>query len=353
MSGGVDSSVAAGLLFRRGYDVVGVTLQIWQESQTDPRHSGCCSLGAVEDARRVARELGIAHYVLNYRDLFRSTVIENFLEEYAQGRTPNPCVQCNRLIKFDPLLERLPEFGAEALATGHYARIRTTRSGERALMMARCLQKDQSYVLFMLQGERLGRLLFPLGQLRDKDETRRLAAEWGLPVAHKPDSQEICFVSEAGGYREFLRRMRPDALREGELVTRDGKTLGRHQGVVGFTIGQRRGLGLSSRDGRPLYVIGIEAREGRVVVGSESDLLRRTAVLGHVVWGLIPREGGPLKVRAKIRSNMETAPAVLHREDPVRLVFDRPVKAITPGQTAVAYVGKTVVAGGTIVSADE
>ncbi len=353
MSGGVDSSVAAGLLLRRGYDVVGVTLQIWQESQTDPRHSGCCSLGAVEDARRVARALGIAHYVLNYRDLFRSKVIEDFLQEYAQGRTPNPCIQCNRFVKFDPLLERLDEFGADALATGHYARIRRTRSGEPSLLMARCLQKDQSYVLFMLQGERLRRLMFPLGHVREKDETRRLAAEWGLPVAHKPDSQEICFVSEAGGYREFLRRMRPEALREGELVTSDGRLLGRHQGVAGFTIGQRRGLGVSSRDGRPLYVIGLEPREGKVVVGSETDLLRRTAILGDVSWGPIARRGAPLRVRAKIRSNMDPAPAVLHREEPVRLVFDRPVKAITPGQSAVAYVGRTVVAGGTIVSAAE
>ncbi len=353
MSGGVDSSVAAGLLLRRGYDVVGVTLQIWQESQTDPRHSGCCSLGAVEDARRVARALGIPHYVLNYRELFRDTVIQNFVQEYAVGRTPNPCVQCNRFVKFDPLLERLDEFGAEALATGHYARIRRTRDGRWALLSARCTQKDQSYVLYMLQGAKLGRLMFPLGDLPDKDETRRLASEWGLPVAFKPDSQEICFVSEAGGYREFLRNVSPGALEEGEMVSADGRPLGRHSGIAGFTIGQRRGLGISSRDGRPLYVIGIEPRERKVVVGPEKGLLKRSLTLEEVVWGPIGAVRSPLRVRAKIRSNMDPAPARLVVDHDVRIVFDQPIRAITPGQTAVAYVGRTVVAGGTIASAHD
>jgi tRNA-specific 2-thiouridylase len=354
MSGGVDSSVAAGLLVRQGYDVVGVTLQIWQESQTDPRHSGCCSLGAVEDARRVARALGIPHYVLNYRDLFRQTVIRDFLEEYAGGRTPNPCVQCNRFLKFDPLLERLDEFGAKAVATGHYVRSRRFPDGTMRLLRARCLEKDQSYVLYMLQGEKLRRLRFPLGEVIDKQQTRQLAEAWGLPVARKPDSQEICFVSEAGGYREFLRKVKPEALQAGEIVTVSGEVLGRHDGIAAYTIGQRRGLGVSARNGEPLYVIGLLPTERRVVVGSAAELLRRTAVLRDAVWWAKGVPSGRMRVVAKVRYNMEPRAAWLTSEPDgaVRLVFDEPIKAITPGQTAVAYRGRTVVVGGTIERAE-
>lgn len=354
MSGGVDSSVAAGLLAKRGHDVVGVTLQIWQESQTDPRHSGCCSLGAVEDARRVARALGIPHYVLNYRDLFRDTVIRDFVEEYARGRTPNPCVQCNRFLKFDPLLERLEEFGAEAVATGHYVRTRRAPDGTMRLLQARCLEKDQSYVLFMLQGERLGRLRFPLGEMRDKEETRRLAEEWGLPVARKPDSQEICFVSEAGGYREFLRKAKPEAFEAGEIVMEDGRVLGSHQGIASYTVGQRRGLRLSAGNGEPLYVIGLIPTERKVVVGSADSLLRRCAVVSGATWWPCGIPARPMRVTAKVRYNMEPRAAWLH-PDPsglLRMVFDEPVRAITPGQTAVAYRGRTVVVGGTIERAE-
>jgi tRNA-specific 2-thiouridylase len=346
MSGGVDSSVAAALLARRGYDVVGVTMQIWQESQTDPRHAGCCSLGAVEDARRVARTVGIPHYVVNMKEEFKSNVIDAFVADYATGRTPNPCVSCNRHIKFEHLLQKMREFGCDRLATGHYARIRMDRkTGQYRLMSARGSEKDQSYVLYMLEQEQLRHLWFPLGEMPDKSATRRLATELGLSVANKPDSQEICFVSEAGGYRNFLRRVQPGAFATGKVVDRAGRTLGEHGGVADFTVGQRKGIGLS--DEHPLYVLEIRPEENTIVVGRDSDLLQREARLEGLHWPSgLPKARS--RVRVKIRYNMAAQTATLIGGDQPRVVFDEPVRAVTPGQIAVAYRGRTVVAGGTI-----
>lgn len=345
MSGGVDSSVVALLLKRRGYDVVGVTMQIWQESQKDPRHAGCCSLGAVEDARRVARVLDIPHYVVNFKDAFREAVIDEFIQEYGEGRTPNPCVTCNKKVKFEALLQKAAELGCDKLATGHYARIR--RRGERwNLLSARGGNKDQSYVLYAMTQEQLSRVWFPLGELGDKAETRRIAREAGLGVADKPDSQEICFVSEAGGYKEFLKANRPELFSEGEVVDTSGRVVARHDGVAGFTVGQRRGLGFAA--GRPLYVIGLEPSSNRVVVGEDQELLRSVVAMRDVTWsGVGPRET-PMRVTAKIRYNMEPKPATLFSSPEPTIVFDEPVRAVTPGQIAVAYRGKTVAAGGTI-----
>lgn len=352
MSGGVDSSVAAALMVRQGHEVIGVTLQIWQESQTDPRHSGCCSLGAVEDARRVARLLDISHYVLNFKQAFRRAVIDNFVDEYMRGRTPNPCVQCNKEIKFDLLAEKMREFGCERLVTGHYARIRRDPKGERfKLMQAKAKDKDQSYVLFMLSDEQLAMSEFPMGELASKEQARTMARELGLPVADKPDSQEICFVSEAGGYREFLRSMRPDSFRGGQIVDSHGTALAEHEGVADFTVGQRRGLRVASGDGKPLYVLRIEPSSQRVVVGPSEDLRAREVVLEDAVLREIRPGDPPMKVRAKIRYNMEPQAATIFPDPIPRLVFTKPVRAVTPGQFAVAYRGKTVVAGGTIVSA--
>lgn len=345
MSGGVDSSVAAALMVKRGYDVVGVTLQIWQESQTDPRHAGCCSLGAVEDARRVAKTLGIPHYVFNFKDAFRQSVIDNFVEEYERGRTPNPCVQCNKHVKFDLLAQKMRELGCELLVTGHYARIRRAADGRYRLLRARAASKDQSYVLYMLDQAQLGCVYFPLGELSGKSEARQIARDFGLSVADKPESQDICFVSEAGGYREFLRSKRPEMFQSGEIVDAEGRRLGEHEGLPDFTIGQRRGLGVSSD--RPLYVLRLDAANRRVVVGGKDALATREVAVGEVVWGVPPL--GPMRVDAKIRYNMPAKRATLLPDgERSRLVFDEPVSAVTPGQIAVAYVGQTVAMGGTI-----
>ncbi len=373
MSGGVDSSVAAAILSRRGFDVVGVTMQIWQESQTDPRHAGCCSLGAVEDARRVSRALGIPHYVVNFREEFRESVIEDFVHEYASGRTPNPCVECNRTVKFDLLLSKMRELGCARIATGHYARIRRDRaSGRLRLLRARARDKDQSYVLYMLTQEQLAVSAFPMGELPSKAFARSLARKLGLPVAEKPESQDICFVADAGGYREFLRKTRPEVFREGEVVDEAGVVVGKHSGVAGFTVGQRRGLRVSSATGRPLYVLQVEPQTDRVVVGEEGGLFKKQVVFEDAHWGAIGPPDGPIRVEAKIRYNMAPQRATLvpgtafpfkdaqsgssvsankdgSRKESALLEFDEPVRAVTPGQIAVAYRGQTVVAGGRIV----
>ena len=349
MSGGVDSSVAAAIMVKRGYDVIGITMQIWQESQTDARHAGCCSLGAVEDARRVARLLGIPHYVINFKDEFKQAVIQNFVEEYAAGRTPNPCVQCNKHVKFELLIQKMREFGCDTLVTGHYARIRRDRaSGRYRLLRARGVEKDQSYVLYMLDQDQLACTYLPLGEFENKQQIRRIAESHGLHLAQKPDSQEICFVSEAGGYAEFLRKFKPEALNPGRFVDSEGRDIGEHDGIGSYTVGQRKGIRVNAKNGRALYVLNILPNSNEVVVGHDEELFAREVPLTGMHWSSIRSDIEGFEVTAKIRHNMPAERATLFGGQNPKLVFKKPVRAITRGQIAVAYRGATVVAGGTI-----
>lgn len=348
MSGGVDSSVTAALLQEQGYGVIGITLQVWPAGEESPRAARtCCSLTAVHDARRVADKLGIPHYVLNFRDVFAETVIDNFIAEYAAGRTPNPCIVCNRRIKFGLLLEKALALGADYLATGHYAQAAWNEEAQRYwLQKAVDPRKDQSYALYNLTQEQLKRTLFPLG-IYEKTDTRKMAAGYGLPVAEKPDSQEICFVPD-NDYIGFLHGRKPDIFRPGAIVDRAGRVVGRHQGLPAFTVGQRKGLGLAA--GRPLYVLALDPEENKVIVGTREEAQGRTLLVGAVNFISIDALTEKRQVTAKIRYNMQEAPAMIEPlpEGKIKLEFTAPQWAITPGQAAVFYDGAAVVGGGMI-----
>lgn len=352
MSGGVDSAVTAALLKEQGYDVIGITLQIWQEHAEQGKHGGCCSLGAVEDARRAASRIGIPHYVLNFRDYFANKVIDKFVSEYSRGRTPNPCVECNRSVKFDELLRQAKNLGADYLATGHYARIRFNETtGRHELCRARDLNKDQSYALYTLTQEQLSQTIMPLGELESKAETRRIAQELGLSLANKPDSQEICFVPKEG-YTHFLSHKAPQTVQPGRIVDTSGRVRGEHSGIAQFTIGQRKRLPAS--DTGALFVIALDPATNTVIVGSDEELFEDSFVVDTVNWISIPNLPNtpePLAVSARIRYNGIASPARLlpgETTDTIICRFETPQRAVTPGQAAVFYREETVVGGGTI-----
>lgn len=372
MSGGVDSSTAAALLKNQGQDLVGFSMQLWNQRRInvgpdgEPLPSRCCSLDDLYDARAVAAKLGFPFYVVNLESEFERDVVRPFVDKYLNGLTPSPCVACNSFLKFDKLVELAKTAEAEKVATGHYARVEYDQTrGRWLLLRAVNRPKDQSYFLFELTQEQLSYALFPLGEMT-KQEVREIAEAAGLPTAGKPESQEICFIPD-GNYARFIERyldeektqnagrnelpvLNQDSSRliPGDIVTTAGEVIGRHQGIHRYTVGQRKGLGIAAP--QPLYVVQVDARENRVVVGSSDDLLKNEMVVRRINWISIEELTEPLRVTVKIRSRAEEAPATLRSGDEgaVIVTFDEPQRAVTPGQAAVFYDGDIVVGGGWI-----
>ncbi|WP_181708146.1 tRNA 2-thiouridine(34) synthase MnmA [Chthonobacter rhizosphaerae] len=340
MSGGVDSSVVAGLLKREGYDVVGVTLQLYDHGEATHRKGACCAGQDIHDARQVAASLGIPHYVLDYESRFRDQVIDRFAESYIAGETPIPCVSCNQTVKFSDLLDTARQLGAAALATGHYVRSGLAPSGRRALYRPVDLDRDQSYFLFATTPEQLDYLRFPLGGL-SKPEVRELARAFGLVVADKHDSQDICFVPQ-GKYADVIEKLKPESASGGEIVHVDGRVLGRHDGIIHYTVGQRRGLGVAT--GEPLFVIRLDAATRRVVVGPREALMTRRLALRDVNWigdgALADLPAGGLAIYAKVRSSRPPQPATLHADGgEISVDLLEGEFGVAPGQACVFYDG--------------
>lgn len=345
MSGGVDSSVAAALMHRQGYEVIGITMTLSpNDTQAAPAGRGCCSVWDVNDAEKVAWKLGIRHYAFNLRDEFQKHVIDDFVSEYARGRTPNPCRRCNQHIKFDHLMQRARELGADKVVTGHYARIRyDEQAGRHRLLRGLDENKDQSYVLASLTQEQLAHTLFPVGELC-KAEVRRLAQEFGLSsVANKAESQDLCFIPD-GDTSGFLRKHLAD--RPGQIVESDGTPLGQHQGLAHYTVGQRKGLGIAT--GKPRYVLELRMADNRLVVGDPEELLRSEMEVEELNWIANFSERAWVKYRHKTPG----ADASLRRlaDDRLTVHFDAPQRALTPGQVSVFYAGDEVLGGGTIAN---
>ena len=350
MSGGVDSSVAAWLLKEQGYNVIGVTMQIWQDEDEDAvqANGGCCGLSAVDDARRVAEQLEIPYYVMNFKQDFKRSVIDYFVEEYLCGHTPNPCIACNRYVKWEALLKRSLEIGADFIATGHYARIAKLPNGRFAIQNSVTAAKDQTYALYNLTQEQLSRTLMPVGEYT-KEQIREIARREGLSVANKPDSQEICFVPD-DDYAAFIDRKAGERVPgPGDFVDTSGKILGQHKGITHYTVGQRRGLNLPM--GERVFVAEIRPETNQVVIGKNQDVLTDEVICDRVNFMAVEDLTEPLKVRAKIRYNHGGEEGMVDQlpDAKVRCQFVRPVRAATPGQALVFYRDGYVLGGGTIL----
>lgn len=350
MSGGVDSSVAAYLLKEQGYDVIGVTMQIWQDEDefTQEENGGCCGLSAVEDARRVAERLEIPYYVMNFKREFKENVMDYFTAEYLRGRTPNPCIACNRYVKWEALLKRSLEIGADYIATGHYARVEQLSNGRYAIRNSVTAAKDQTYALYNLTQDQLSHTLMPVGAYT-KDEIRAIAEKIGLMVAHKKDSQEICFIPD-NDYAGFIERECGEQVPpQGNFVSANGEILGRHLGITHYTVGQRKGLGIAL--GHPVFVTEIRPETNEVVLGENEDVFTSELYAEHLNFMAVPDFTDGMLLKAKIRYSHAGSMCRIQRigEDEIRCEFLEPVRAVTPGQAVVFYDGDYVAGGGTII----
>lgn len=349
MSGGVDSSVAAYLLKEQGYDVIGVTMQIWQDEEqaVQEENGGCCGLSAVDDARRVAADLGIPYYVMNFKEEFKENVIDYFVREYLRGKTPNPCIACNRYVKWESLLTRSMAIGADFIATGHYARIEKLDNGRYTLKRSATLAKDQTYALYNLTQEQLSRTLMPVGSY-SKDEIRQIAEKINLKVANKPDSQDICFVPD-GDYAAYIEETAGISIPKGNFVDSSGNVLGCHSGITHYTVGQRKGLGLAL--GYPVFVLEIRPETNEVVLGTMEESMTKTLRADHLNFMSVEDLTEPLRVFTKIRYNHKGAWCTIEKtgDDEVLCTFEEAQRAVTPGQAVVFYDGEYVLGGGTIL----
>ena len=348
MSGGVDSSVAAYLLKKQGYEVIGVTMQVWQDDKYyEGMEGGCCSLSAVDDARLVAYNLDIPYYVMNFRNEFKKCVIDYFIDEYTKGRTPNPCVACNKYIKFDELLKRAMDLGADYVATGHYATVEKVND-RYVLKKSKDSKKDQTYALYNLTQFQLEHTLMPCG-IYKKEQIREIAKNIGLAVHNKKDSEEICFIPD-NDHGSYIKRVAPNKVKEGNFVDKHGKVLGKHRGITYYTIGQRKGLGIAF--GIPMYVIDINPLKNEVVLGGEKDIFKNKLIAKDLNFMPFEKLVSPMRVQAKIRYSARPADALISAigEDRVKVEFDENQRAITKGQSVVFYDGDILVGGGVIDS---
>lgn len=349
MSGGVDSSAAAYILKENGYDVIGVTMQIWQDEDEEQvqNNGGCCGLSAVDDARRVANQLDIPYYVMNFKEAFQYKVIDYFIDEYEKGRTPNPCIACNRYIKWESLLQRSMEIGADLIATGHYAKIERLDNGRYTLKKSVTDKKDQTYALYNLTQFQLAHTLMPIGDY-NKDEIRKIAEKIDIVIANKPDSQEICFIPD-NNYGRFLEKNRRKGSRPGNFVDVHGKILGRHKGMVYYTVGQRRGLGIAF--GKPMYVLEMKPETNEIILGSNEEAFENALYANELNFMCIEKLEKPMEVMAKIRYSHQPAEAIIKMadQDKIKVIFKEHQRAITPGQAVVFYLDDYVVGGGTII----
>lgn len=342
MSGGVDSSVAAVLLKEQGYDVVGITMKLYDGEF----EGGCCNISSTLDAKRICDYIGAPHYTLDFTKEFSKYVIDDFISEYSKYRTPNPCIECNKHLKFGIMYQKAKELGCDYISTGHYAKIAySEKYGQNVLAKSAAIGKDQSYVLYNLPKELLNKVLFPLSDFENKEQIRRIAAEHKLPVASKPDSEDICFIPD-GNYKKFLEENSDLKSKEGNIVTKSGKILGKHTGLYKYTIGQRKGLGISNPV--PLYVLGFNKDSNSLIVGEEKELYIKEFIVSDLNFLLFEKLEHPMKVKIKTRYSAKAYEGIIspHEEGNIKVCFDEPQKAITPGQSAVFYIDDNIVLGG-------